>query len=213
MTTPLDIRETKTTSAKRHFIAARETASWIDTLMARLSAHRADSVQKPAHRILRYPQRLSQTEFYATAYPLMFLSRHLDERMVELFKKGYAKGTVTTGIGNEATAVGMTMPLRPGRDVVSIMHRDSVGHLLLGATPYQLFCQYMANAESPTHGREGNVHHGDAATRRFPMISHLGKMLSLVVGGTWAARRAGEDVFGLTVIGDGGATPANFTNR
>ena len=38
------------------------------------------------------------------------------------------------------------------------------------------------------------------------MISHLGKMLSLVVGGTWAARRAGEDVFGLAVIGDGGSS-------
>ena len=64
----------------------------------------------------------------------------------------------------------------------------------------------MANAQSPTHGREGNVHHGNAATRRFPMISHLGKMPSLVVGATWAARRAGEDVFGLAVVGDGGTS-------
>ena len=46
--------------------------------------------------------------------------------------------------------------------------------------------------------------------RRFPMISHLGKMLSLVVGGTWAARRAGEEVFGLTVFGDGGASCGEF---
>ncbi len=38
------------------------------------------------------------------------------------------------------------------------------------------------------------------------MISHLGKMPSLVVGGTWAARQAGEDVFGLAVIGDGGSS-------
>ncbi len=108
--------------------------------------------------------------------------------------------------GNEATAAGMTMPLRPGRDVVSLLHRDFVGHLLLGATPYELLCQYMANAESLTHGREGNCHHGDAARRRLPMISHLGKMPSLVVGGTWAARCAGEDVFGLAVIGDGGSS-------
>ena len=42
--------------------------------------------------------------------------------------------------------------------------------------------------------------------RRLPMISHLGKMPSLVVGGTWAARRHGEDVFGLAVIGDGGSS-------
>ena len=128
---------------------------------------------------------------------------------MELFQKGYVKGTVTTGVGNEATAMA-ALPLRPGRDVVSLLHRDFAAHLLLGATPYQLLCQYMANAESPTHGREGNVHHGDAARRRFPMISHLGKMLSLVVGGVWAARRAGEEVFGLAVIGDGGTSTGEF---
>ena len=130
----------------------------------------------------------------------------MDERLLELFQKGYAKGTVTTGFGNEATAVGMTLPLRPGRDVVSLLHRDTGGHLLLGASPYQILCQFMANADSPTHAREGNAHHGDAATRRLPMISHLGKMPSLVVGGTWAARRHGEDVFGLAIVGDGGSS-------
>jgi 2-oxoisovalerate dehydrogenase E1 component len=206
VTTPLDIRETHAARPKP-FVAPREAPAWIDALMAGLAK---GGVAEPAHRLPRWPQRLTREEFYRTAYPLMYLSRHLDERMEELFKKGYAKGTVTTGIGNEATAVGMCLPLRPGRDVVSIMHRDVIGHLLLGATPYQLFCQYMANAQSPTHGREGNVHHGNAATRRFPMISHLGKMLSLVVGGTWAARRAGEDVFGLTVFGDGGSSTGEF---
>lgn len=149
---------------------------------------------------------MSQAEFYTAAYPLMLLSRRMEDRLLELFQKGYVKGTVTMSAGTEATAVGMTMPLRPGRDVVSLLHRDFAGHLLLGATPHQLFCQYMANADSPTHGREGNAHHGDAGARRLPMISHLGKMTSLVVGGTWAARRAGEEVFGLVVVGDGGSS-------
>lgn len=158
----------------------------------------------------RYPNRLDREAFYPVAYRWMYYSRRMDERLFELFQKGYAKGTVTTGIGNEATSVGMTMPLRSGQDVVSIMHRDLASHLILGAEPYDLFCQYFANAESPTHAREGNCHHGDAAMRRFPMISHLGKMLSLVVGGTWAARRSGESVFGLTVVGDGGTSTGEF---
>jgi len=167
---------------------------------------RSDFVGRHLPEVVRFPQRLSQAEYYAAAYPLMLLSRRMEERLLDLFKKGYVKGTVTDSWGNEATAVGMTMPLRAGRDVVSIWHRDLAGHLLLGATPYQLFCQYMANAESPTHAREGNCHHGDAARRRFPMMSHLGKMTSLVVGGTWAARRDGEDVFGLAVLGDGASS-------
>lgn len=158
----------------------------------------------------RFPRRMSEEEFYAAAYPVMFFARRLEARLLELFHKGYVKGTVALGTGNEAVATGMAMPLRPGRDVVGLMHRDLPAHLLLGATPAQLICQYMANQESPTHAREGNVHHGDAAARRFPMISHLGKMLSPVVGATWAARREGEDIFGLAVVGDGGSSTGEF---
>jgi len=164
---------------------------------------RLDAAHRDIPEIVRYPQRLAQPEFYKAAYPLMLLSRRVEERILELFQKGYVKGTVTMSAGNEATAVGMALPLRPGLDVVSFLHRDFASHLLLGATPHQLFCQYMANAESPTHGREGNAHHGDAASRRFPMISHLGHMPSLVVGGVWAARQAGQQAFGLAAIGDG----------
>ena len=153
---------------------------------------------------------LSAEAFYRLAYPAMFLSRQLEERLLELFRKGYVKGTVTSSAGNEATAVGAAMPLRPGEDVASLLHRDFVAHLLLGATPYQLVCQYLANAESPTHGREGNVHHGNAASRRMPMMSHLGRMLSVAVGATWAARRRDEDVFGLAIIGDGGSSTGEF---
>ena len=153
---------------------------------------------------------MSPEDLFPIAYLFMYLVRRLEERVFELYQKGCVKGTVTIGIGNEATTVGMLIPFRPGKDVVSLLHRDFAAHLLFGATPRQLLCQYLANVESPTHGREGNVHHGDASRRRLPMISHLGKMLSLVVGGTWGARQNGEDVFGLAAIGDGGSSTGEF---
>jgi len=165
---------------------------------------------QPAAEVEPFPRRLGPEQFYPQAYRQMFTSRRMEERLFELFQKGYAKGTVAVGIGNEAVAVGMALPLRPGRDVVSVMHRDFAVHLLFGSPLYDLFCQYLANEDSPTHAREGNVHHGDARGRRFPMMSHLGKMLSLAVGGTWAARQAGEPVFGLAVIGDGGTSTGEF---
>ena len=158
----------------------------------------------------RFPKRMSPEDLFPIAYLFMYLARRLEERVFELYQKGCVKGTVTIGIGNEATTVGMSIPFRPGKDVVSLLHRDFAAHLLFGATPRQLLCQYLANVESPTHGREGNVHHGDASRRRLPMISHLGKMLSLVVGGTWGARQNGEDVFGLAAIGDGGSSTGEF---
>jgi 2-oxoisovalerate dehydrogenase E1 component len=164
----------------------------------------------PTPEMARYPQKLSQPGLYEAAYPVMYLSRRLEELTLDLFQKGYVRGTVTLGWGNEATAAGMSLPLRPGQDIVSLMHRDFAAHLALGMTPYELLCQYLANADSPTRAREGNVHHGDPASRRFPMISHLGKMLSLAVGGTWAARRNHEDVVGLAVTGDGGSSTGEF---
>ncbi len=105
----------------------------------------------------QYPNRLQREAFYPVAYRWMRFSRRMDERLFELFQKGYAKGTVTTGIGNEATSVGLAMPLRAGLDVVSVLHRDLASHLILGAKPYDIFCQYLANAESLTHAREGNA--------------------------------------------------------
>ena len=201
--------ETEVSPLGRHVPIEHGDGKFVQPLFTPPSLLRFDSLHG-VPELVRYPERLSEEAFYHVAYPLMYLSRRLEERMFELFQKGYVKGTVTISIGNEGTTVGMSMPLRPGRDVVSLLHRDFAAHLLLGSSPYQLACQYIGNAESPTHAREGNVHHGDASARRFPMISHLGKMLSLVVGGTWAARRHGEEIFGLAVIGDGGSSTGEF---
>jgi len=206
----LDIQGPGTSSAGRHVHVARDGGKVLRSASASAPALRIDPAHAAVPDVVRFPEKLAPEAFYCVAYPLMVLSRRLEQRLLELFQKGYVKGTVTISIGNEATTVGMSMPFRPGRDVVSLLHRDFAAHLLFESSPYQLVCQYLANAESPTHGREGNVHHGDASTRRLPMISHLGKMLSLVVGGTWAARRHGEDVFGLAVIGDGGSSTGEF---
>jgi 2-oxoisovalerate dehydrogenase E1 component len=170
----------------------------------------AEAAPRAFLELARFPDRLSREALYPLAYLFMYLSRRLEERIFDLFQKGQVKGTVTISIGNEATAVGMSLPFRPGKDIVSLLHRDFSAHLVSGATPRQMLSQYLANAESSTHGREGNVHHGDAGRRRFPMISHLGKMLSVAVGGTWAARRNGEEVFGLATIGDGGTSTGEF---
>ncbi len=157
-------------------------------------------------QVVHFPQRMSKEHFYPVAYYYMFLSRQIEEKFKELFSKGYIKGTVILGIGNEATTVGMTLPFRRGRDIMALGHRDFGAHLAAGASPLSLICQYLANEKSPTSGKEGNVHHGDVKMRRFPFMSHLGSMLSTAVGGTWAARKAGEEVFGLTTIGDGGSS-------
>lgn len=153
---------------------------------------------------------LDETMFLPEAYRWMYLAREVDKQLVNLFQQGLAKGTVTSGMGNEAAAVGLALPLRFGSDVVSLLHRDLASHLIAGMSPFDVFCQFLANAKSPTGAREGNAHHGCVPQRRLPMISHLGSMLSVVVGGTFAARRQGEQARGVAVIGDGGTSTGHF---
>lgn len=140
----------------------------------------------------------------------MKLARTMDERIFELFRQGLIQGTVTGGQGNEGLTVPLALLLDKSMDVVSWTHRDLAGHLIWGHHPGVHLNQYLANAGSPTQGREGNAHHGDPANRSYPMISHLGAMLSNVVGGTDSQRRFGRKAIGVALFGDGGSSTGDI---
>ncbi|MCF3648356.1 alpha-ketoacid dehydrogenase subunit alpha/beta [Synoicihabitans lomoniglobus] len=140
----------------------------------------------------------------------MHLARRADNRILELFRQGLIKGTVTGGQGNEGLIVPLALLLDKATDVVSFTHRDFGGHLIWSGHLCEHLNQYFANAASPTQAREGNIHHGDPANRSLPMISHLGAMLSNVVGVTDAQRRAGHQAVGLCLFGDGGSSTGDI---
>lgn len=143
-------------------------------------------------------------------YAWMHLARRGDNRILDLFREGLLKGTVTGGQGNEAMIVPLTLLADKTIDVVSFTHRDFGGHLIWSGHLCEHLNQYFANAASPTLAREGNVHHGDPANRSLPMISHLGAMLSNVMGLTDAQRRAGHPAVGFTFFGDGGSSTGDI---
>ena len=96
-------------------------------------------------------------------YAWMRLARRTDNRILELFRQGLIKGTVTGGQGNEGLIVPLALLADKALDVVSFTHRDLGGHLIWSGHLCQHLNQYFANASSPTQAREGNIHHGDPA--------------------------------------------------
>jgi len=136
----------------------------------------------------------------------MQLARTSDNRILELFRQGLIQGTVTGGQGNEALIVPLTLLADKAVDVISFSHRGLGGHLLWSGHLGDHLCQYFANSGSPTKAREGNIHHGDPANRSLPMISHLGIMLSNVVGSTDSQRRLGKPAVGFAFFGDGSSS-------
>ncbi|HRE06909.1 MAG TPA: thiamine pyrophosphate-dependent enzyme, partial [Opitutaceae bacterium] len=143
-------------------------------------------------------------------YAWMYLARTLDNRILELFRQGLIKGTVTGGQGHEALIVPLALLANKDTDVISFTHRGLGGHLIWSGHLVDHLNQYCANAHSPTQAREGNVHHGDPANRSLPMISHLGAMISNVLGLTDAQRRQGTAAVGFALFGDGGSSTGDI---
>ncbi len=139
-------------------------------------------------------------------YAWMQFARTADNRILDLFRQGLIKGTVTGGQGNEGLIVPLALLADKSTDVISFSHRGLGGHLVWSGHPCDHLNQYFANAGSPTRAREGNIHHGDPAARSLPMISHLGAMLSNVAGATDSQRRLGRPAVGFGFFGDGSSS-------
>ena len=143
-------------------------------------------------------------------YGWMQLSRNSDNRILDLFRQGLIRGTVTGGQGNEGLIVPLALLADKAIDVVSFTHRDLGGHLIWSAHLVEHLNQYFANSLSPTKAREGNVHRGDPKNRSLPMISHLGAMLGPVLGMTDSQRRNGHRAVGFAFFGDGGSSTGDI---
>ncbi|HTT55736.1 MAG TPA: thiamine pyrophosphate-dependent enzyme [Opitutaceae bacterium] len=139
-------------------------------------------------------------------YAWMGAARTADNRILDLFRQGLIRGTVTGGQGNEGLCVPLALLADKAVDVISITHRGLGAHLIWSGHLVDHLNQYFANAASPTKAREGNVHHGDPAHRSLPMISHLGIMVSNVVGATDSQRRLGRPAMGFAFMGDGSSS-------
>jgi 2-oxoisovalerate dehydrogenase E1 component len=164
-----------------------------------------------AQRDLR-PAELAQNTDAALLriYAWMHLARTADNRILDLFRQGLIKGTVTGGQGNEGLIIPLALLADKSIDVVSFTHRGFGGHLIWSDHLCDHLNQYFANAHSPTKAREGNIHHGDPKNRSLPMISHLGAMLSNVLGSTDSQRRLGKPAVGFTFFGDGGSSTGDI---
>jgi TPP-dependent pyruvate/acetoin dehydrogenase alpha subunit len=147
-------------------------------------------------------------------YYWMRLTRSLEERLVNLYRQTKVVGGLFRSLGQEADAVGSAYALRP-EDVLSPLIRNLGSMLVKGATPLEILKQYMAKGDSPTRGRELNIHFGDVgaagATRGFVgQISPLGDMVPVMTGVTLSFRMRKEARVGLVYVGDGATSTGAF---
>jgi TPP-dependent pyruvate/acetoin dehydrogenase alpha subunit len=143
-------------------------------------------------------------------YYWMRLTRSLEERLVNLYRQTKVIGGLFRSLGQEACAVGSAYALRR-EDVLSPLIRNLGSMLVKGATPLEVLRQYMAKGDSPTRGRELNIHFGDVKERNFiGQISHLGDMVPVMAGVTLSFKLRKEPRVGLVYVGDGATSTGAF---
>jgi acetoin:2,6-dichlorophenolindophenol oxidoreductase subunit alpha len=147
---------------------------------------------------------------YLKAFRFMLLSRLLDEKIASLSRAGKVHGGVFLGKGQEALSASLGMALRRG-DIFAPLIRDGAGRLAFGEPLLDAVRTCLGSALGPMRGRDGNVHRGRPREGLFPMISHLGAMISVVNGALLARRfKKIKGVVGAACLGDGGTSTGAF---
>ncbi|HEU4563803.1 MAG TPA: thiamine pyrophosphate-dependent dehydrogenase E1 component subunit alpha [Gemmatimonadaceae bacterium] len=155
------------------------------------------------------PSDLLTREQKLELYYWMRLTRTLEERLVALYRQTKVVGGLFRSLGQEADAVGSTFALER-RDIMSPLIRNLGSMLVKGATPLEVLRQYMAKGDSPTRGRELNIHFGDLDRGFIGQISPLGDMVPVMAGVTLSFKMRGEDRVGLVYVGDGATSTGAF---
>jgi pyruvate dehydrogenase E1 component alpha subunit/2-oxoisovalerate dehydrogenase E1 component alpha subunit len=144
-------------------------------------------------------------------YYFMRLTRSLEERLVNLYRQTKVVGGLFRSLGQEADAVGSAYALdRSKGDILSPLIRNLGSMLVQGAKPNEIIKQYMAKGDSPTRGRELNIHYGDLVRGFVGQISHLGDMVPVMAGVTLSFKMRKQDRVGLVYVGDGATSTGAF---
>ncbi len=172
---------------------------------SRATTERSSRRAAPGARPSAQLGRAQQLELYYW----MRLTRALEERLVNLYRQTKVVGGLFRSLGQEADAVGSAFALER-RDVLSPLIRNLGSMLVKGAQPAEIIRQYMAKGDSPTRGRELNIHYGDLDRGFIGQISHLGDMVPVMMGVTLSFKLRNEARVGLVYVGDGATSTGAF---
>jgi TPP-dependent pyruvate/acetoin dehydrogenase alpha subunit len=159
------------------------------------------------------PLNLTRDQLLDLYYHLR-LTREVEQVLVSLYRQNKVIGGLYRSLGQEATAVGSAYALRRRSDgtgdVIAPAIRNLGSLLTMGARPVDVMRQYMARGDSPTWGREQNVHFTDYDRGFIGLISHLGVMIEVMAGVALSFKLRGQDRVALTWIGDGASSTGAF---
>ncbi len=135
-------------------------------------------------------------------YQTMLQCRLLEERARILKKQARFKGNYYAAVGQEATAVGVAIDLRP-EDTIAPSHRDFITGLIKGVPLEAMFSQLYGRTTSPDRGRSAPAHAGYAPLNIITPASTIAAQLNIGTGVALANQLTKKDDVVVAFSGEG----------
>jgi pyruvate dehydrogenase E1 component alpha subunit len=139
----------------------------------------------------------------------MHLIRRFEEGAEECYMRGLIHGTMHLSIGQEASAVGMCMPLTDA-DFITSTHRGH-GHCIgKGAEVKRMFAEFFGKEDGYCRGRGGSMHIADVSKGNLGANGIVGGGIPIAVGAALSAKRRGTGQVAMSFFGDGANNEGAF---
>jgi len=144
------------------------------------------------------------------ALRIMFLSRSMDIKVLNLLKQGKAFFHIA-GAGHEATQVAFGLAMEKGKDWGFPYYRDMAVMLSLGVKPEDIFLHMLGRADDPmTGGRQMPCHWASKEFNVPTQSSPTGTQFLQAVGAALAEKKKGNNAVVYVSSGEGTTSNGEF---
>lgn len=144
-----------------------------------------------------------------TALRRMHLIRKFEEVAEQSYMRGLVHGTMHLSIGQEASAVGSTLHLRPD-DYILSTHRGHGHCIAKGADPARMLAEFFGKETGYCRGRGGSMHIADLATGNLGANGIVAGGLPIAVGVGMSIKAQKQPRVCMVFFGDGAANEGAF---
>ncbi len=139
----------------------------------------------------------------------MHLIRQFEEGAEESYMRGLIHGTMHLSIGQEASAMGICMPLTR-EDQITSTHRGHGHCIAKGADVSRMFAEFFGKTTGYCAGRGGSMHIADVTTGNLGANGIVGGGLPIAVGASLTAKRLKTGNIVICFFGDGANNEGAF---
>ncbi|EHK53847.1 thiamine pyrophosphate-dependent dehydrogenase E1 component subunit alpha [Allomesorhizobium alhagi] len=174
-----------------------------------MAAPKRAQPEAAAHANLPFIYREYSPEQLRQVLHKMYLIRRFEEGAEECYTRGLIHGTMHLSIGQEASAMGVCMPLAE-HDQITSTHRGHGHCIAKGAEVKKMFAEFFGKTTGYCKGRGGSMHIADVAKGNLGANGIVAGGIPIAVGAALSAKKMKTGKVVVSFFGDGANNEGAF---